>query len=94
MIETTRSVYNFAMAVPLNKENSRALFLLSVMTARRIGELGKLDYSDINFDTRKIRPRPETGALEILCQSSRISTTPGKDYIFIQDEDVAFSASL
>jgi integrase len=60
MIETARSVYNFAMTVPLNKGNSRALFLLSVMTARRIGELGKLDYSDINFVTRKIRPRQET----------------------------------
>jgi len=60
MIETAQSVYKFAMNVPLNEGKSKALFLLSVMTARRIGELGKLEYSDINFETRKIRPRPET----------------------------------
>jgi integrase len=60
MNKTAKSVYNLMMEIPLNDGNSRLLFLLSVMTARRIGELEKLEYSDIDFEKKIIKPRPET----------------------------------
>jgi len=60
MNKTAKSVFSIMKEVPLNEGNSRLLFLLSVMTARRIGELEKLEYSDIDLEKKLIKPRPET----------------------------------
>ncbi|MDO9305072.1 MAG: site-specific integrase [Sulfuricurvum sp.] len=60
MKESAKDVFKVMKEVPLNDGNSRLLFLLSVMTARRIGELEKLEYSDIDFQKKTIKPRPET----------------------------------
>lgn len=55
-----KKVFDSINDLPLTEGNTRAMFLTAILTGRRIGELGKLLYSDIDFETGWVRPRPET----------------------------------
>jgi integrase len=55
-----KQVHQAIHAIDLNEGNTRALFLAVLLTGRRIGELGQLVYSDIDFETGWVNPRAET----------------------------------
>lgn len=55
-----RKIFDAINDLPLTEGDTRALFLTTLLTGRRIGELEKLLYSDIDFETGWVRPRPET----------------------------------
>lgn len=60
LIEIVKNVYKGIRTKAHGGINTEALFLLSLLTGRRIGELTQLKYTDINFDTKRIKVRAET----------------------------------
>ena len=56
--EVAKKLYHAAMQV--ENLNYRAAFLLSIMCARRIGEIRQLNYEDIDFTHHVIKARKET----------------------------------
>lgn len=55
-----KKIHNAINSIKSNEGYTRALFLSILFTGRRIGELEKLRFSDIDFDTGWVDPRPET----------------------------------
>lgn len=60
LAQEVKKLFNAINSIELNDGNTRALFLAALLTGRRIGELEQLHYSDIDFNTGWITPRPET----------------------------------
>ncbi|QOY55415.1 tyrosine-type recombinase/integrase [Candidatus Sulfurimonas marisnigri] len=58
--EIVKKVYQGITTQSHGGVNTEVLFLLSLLTGRRIGELTQLKYTDINFETKRIKVRAET----------------------------------
>lgn len=60
LLEIVNTLYNTMNTRVFGGENTKAIFLLSLMTGRRIGELKQLKYTDIDFETKLVHVRAET----------------------------------